>query len=89
MTKHSPFERARRAAESARTKEIEASWWASLPSDTVKTFEREVAAARARGPLEPPPNQAPGTLPNPPRPGHEPKPAKVDRRQGRGGGRNG
>lgn len=84
MTKHSPYERARRAAEAARTKEIEASWWASLPADTARTFEREVAAAKARGPLQPPPNQAPGTAPNPPRPGHEPKPTKADRQQARG-----
>ena len=83
MTKHSPYERARRAAETARIKEIEAGWWAGLPADTARTFEREVAASRARGPLEPPPNQAPGTMPKPPRPGHEPKPSKADRRQPR------
>jgi hypothetical protein len=84
MAKHSPYERARRATETARIKEIEAAWWASLPADTARTFEREVAASRARGPLEPPPNQVPGTMPNPPRPGREPKPSKDDRRQGRG-----
>ncbi|MFN8630032.1 MAG: hypothetical protein U0838_06810 [Chloroflexota bacterium] len=83
MTKHSPYERARRAEETARIKEIEAAWWASVPADQAKAFEREVAASRARGPLEPPPRQAPGTAPNPPRPGHEPKPTKADRRQSR------
>lgn len=84
MTKHSPYERARRAAEAARTKEIEASWWARLPADAAKSFEREVAATMARGPMERQPNQAPGTIPNPPRPGREPKPTKDDRRQARG-----
>ena len=85
MTKHSPFERARRAAESERMKQIEAAWYASIPADTAKAFEREVEAAHARGPLPPPPNQEPGTQPNPPRPGREPKPPKVERRTGRGG----
>jgi hypothetical protein len=85
MTKHSPYERAQRAAETARIKEIEAAWWASLPADTASAFTSDVAAAQARGPLPAPPDQAPGTLPNPPRPGREPKPAKDDRRTGRGG----
>ena len=85
MTKHSPYERARRDAESARTKEIEAAWYASIPADMARAFERDVAAVRARGPLQPPPNQAPGTMPNPPRPGREPKPPKVERRGGRSG----
>ena len=84
MTKHSPFERARRAAETERTKQIEAAWYASIPPETLSAFTRDVAAARARGPLAPPPNQAPGTLPNPPRPGHEPKAPKVDRNATRG-----
>jgi hypothetical protein len=85
MTKHSPYERARRAAETARTKEIAAAWYASIPAETARAFERDVAAARDRGPLQPPPNQAPGTAPNPPRPGREPKPPKVESRGGRGG----
>lgn len=85
MTKHSPYERARRAAETERTKQIEAAWYASIPTDAAKAFERDVDAARARGPLQPPPGQAPGTRPNPPRPGREPKPPKVERRGGRGG----
>lgn len=84
MTKHSPYERARRDAETLRTKEIEAAWYASIPADAARAFEREVAASRARGPVQPPANQAPGTMPNPPRPGREPKPAKAER-HGRGG----
>jgi hypothetical protein len=80
MTKRSPYERAQRAAENERMKEIEAAWRASTPAETAAAFAREVEAARARGPLKPPPDQAPGTLPNPPRPGREPKPPKVDRK---------
>lgn len=83
MTKHSPYERARRAAEAERTKEIAAAWYASIPADVARGFERDVAAAKARGPVAPPPNQAPGTVPNPPREGREPKPAKSEQR-GRG-----
>ncbi len=85
MTKHSPYERARRTAETERTKQIEAAWRASIPADTADAFARDVEAARARGPLQPPPNQAPGTMPNPPRPGREPKPVKEERRPSRGG----
>ena len=85
MTKHSPHERARRAAETERMKQIEAAWYASLPAETAKAFAAEVEVARARGPRQPPPDQPPGTLPNPPRPGREPKPPKDDRRSGRGG----
>ena len=77
MTKHSPYERAQRAAETERMKQVEAAWYASIPA--------EVEAAHARGPLPPPPDMAPGTLPNPPRPGREPKPVKDDRRPSRGG----
>lgn len=84
MTKHSPYERARRAAETERTKEIEAAWYASIPAEAARAFERDVEVARARGPIQPPPNQAPGTMPNPPHPGREPKPAKVDRHGSRG-----
>lgn len=84
MTKRSPYERARRAAESERTKQIASAWYAAIPADAARAFEREVEAARARGPLPPPPNQEPGTRPNPPHPGREPKPPKVERRGGRG-----
>jgi hypothetical protein len=83
MAKHSPYERAQRDAENERIKQIQASWYAAIPADTAKAFERDVAAARARGPLAPPPDQAPGTMPNPPRPGREPRPAKSERPRGR------
>ena len=61
MTKHSRAERERRAAETIRVKEIEAAWLGSLAPDTAKAFTTAVAAARARGPVEPPPPMAPGT----------------------------
>ena len=84
MTKHSKREREQRAAETTRVKEIEAAWTASLPGPVATAFSQSVEAARRRGPLEPPPLQAPGTQPNPPRPGHEPKPPKEERpRRGR------
>ena len=84
MTKHSKREREQRANETTRVKEIEAAWTASLPGPVASAFAESVAAARRRGPLAPPPDQAPGTLPNPPRPGREPKPVKEERpRRGR------
>src|SRR4051794_27848775 len=86
MTKHSPYERARRAAENERMKQVEAAWYGSLSSETARAFPREVEAAHARGRVKPPPNQPRGTLPNPPRPGREPKPPKEERRPSRGGG---
>ena len=61
MTKHSRAERERRAAETIRVKEIEAAWLGSLAPDAAKAFTTAVAAARARGPVEPPPPMAPGT----------------------------
>lgn len=84
MTKHAPYERARRAAETERMKQIEAAWQAAIPAETARAFARDVEAARARGPLMPPPNQPPGTMPNPPRAGREPKPSRDDRPSGRG-----
>jgi hypothetical protein len=84
MTKHSKYERSQRAAESERVRQIESAWYASIPADMSKAFVRDVEAARARGPLPPPPDMAPGTLPNPPRPGHEPKVVKEERRPRRG-----
>ena len=84
MAKHSKYERAKRAAETERTKQIEAAWYAAIPADVAHAFARDVEAAHARGPLPPPPNMAPGTLPNPPRPGREPKPPKAERHGGRG-----
>ena len=44
---------------------------------------KEIEAARARGPLPPPADMAPGTRPNPPRPGREPKPSKEEERRPR------
>ena len=84
MTKRSKHERAQRATETERVREIEAAWAASQPADVTRAFETAVKAARARGPLPPPPDMAPGTMPNPPRPGREPKPPK-DATRGRRG----
>jgi hypothetical protein len=81
MTKHSRSERARRAAETTRLKEVEAAWMGSLSAETAKAFKVSVAAARARGPRERQPDMAPGTAPNPPRPGREPRPSKDDERR--------
>jgi hypothetical protein len=67
MTKHSKRERERRA------EETEAAWIGSLPPAVAKAFATNVEAARARGPEPRRPDMAPGTLPRPPRPGHEPK----------------
>jgi hypothetical protein len=74
LTKYSRAERARRDKQNEDVARIQAAWLASVPSARAKEFEAAVEAARARGPLPPPPDMAPGTLPNPPRPGHEPKP---------------
>jgi len=76
MSKHSKFEREKRTAETERTKQIEAAWYGSLSPEASKSFTREVEAARARGPLPPQPDMAPGTAPRPPRPGREPKPVE-------------
>jgi hypothetical protein len=84
MTKRSRHERAQRATESDRTREIAAAWAASTPADVTRAFEVAVSDARARGPLPPPPDMAPGTAPNPPRPGRGPKPPKVEARGRRG-----
>jgi hypothetical protein len=78
MTKHSRNERDRRAAESARMVEVERAWMGSIPAPVAAEFARAVAAAHARGPLPKQPDMAPGTLPRPPRPGHEPKPKKEE-----------
>lgn len=78
MSKHSAFERSQRAQERARVAEIEQAWQASVPSEVAAGFQAKVQAARERGPSERPPDMAPGTAPNPPRPGREPKP-KPDR----------
>jgi len=82
MTKHSKLEREQRAAESARMAEIQSAWTASIPAPVAAEFAREVAAAQSR-PYVKQPDMAPGTLPNPPRPGREPKPAKEENPRGR------
>ena len=84
MTKRSEFERARHAAANVRIAEIERAWRGSIPADAASKFDAQVRAAKERGPLPPPPNMAPGTMPRPPRPGHEPKPKKLDERERRG-----
>ncbi|HYN47441.1 MAG TPA: hypothetical protein VER83_01165 [Candidatus Nanopelagicales bacterium] len=76
MTKRSKHERAQRVVEADRVRQIQAAWAASTPANVAREFEHAVQSARARGPLPPRPDMAPGTLPNPPRPGHEPKPPK-------------
>jgi hypothetical protein len=55
---------------------IQSAWQASVPAARAKEFDAAVAQARARGPVQPPPDMAKGTMPNPPRPGREPKPKK-------------
>jgi hypothetical protein len=84
VTKHSQFERQKRAAERERTAEIERAWRGSVPADVIASFDAQIAASKARGPLPPPPDMAPGTVPRPPRPGHEPKPPKTETRPRRG-----
>lgn len=76
MAKHSKSERARRVLENENVARIEAAWQASVPAARAKEFAAKVAEARARGPVERPPDMAPGTAPKPPRPGREPKPPK-------------
>jgi hypothetical protein len=83
VTKHSAFERRRRTAETERVAEIERAWRGSLPDDVRRAFDAKVQAAKERGPLPPPPDQPPGTAPNPPRPGREPKPPKAESGHGR------
>jgi hypothetical protein len=73
MAKHSKAERAKRVEQNEAVARIEAAWRQSMPTAKAKEFDQAVAAARARGPLPPQPDMAPGTAPNPPRPGHEPR----------------
>jgi hypothetical protein len=77
MAKHSRYENERRAAETARTKEIEAAWFGSLSKQSAEAFTTAVMAVRARPPEPPPANMAPGTRPNPPK--REPRPSKEER----------
>ena len=80
MAKHSKAERARRKEQNEAVARIEAAWQASVPTAQAKEFARAVDEARARGPVERPPDMAPGTAPRPPRPGREPKPKKEETR---------
>lgn len=82
MAKQSRAARARRAQQNEAVARIEAAWQQSVPADKAKEFAAAVEAARARGPLPPPPDMAPGTAPNPPRPGREPK-MKADENRNR------
>ena len=80
MAKHSKSERAKRVVQNENVARIEAAWQASVPAARAKEFAAKVAEARERGPLPEPPDMAPGTAPNPPRPGHEPKIKKEPQR---------
>ena len=82
MTKHSKLERERRAAESERMVEIGRAWTASIPASVAAEFAKEVAVAQTRV-YERPADMAPGTLPNTPRPGREPKPVREENPRGR------
>ena len=78
MTKRSRHEREQRDAQNVRVKEITADWERRIPPEQAAAFARQVAEARARGPRPPQPDMAPGTAPNPPRPGNEPRPPKKE-----------
>jgi hypothetical protein len=78
MTKHSKFERQRRAEQTVRVQEIERAWQGSIPAPIAAEFAATVKAAKEREPWVQQPDMAPGTAPRPPRPGHEPKPKKDD-----------
>jgi hypothetical protein len=79
VTKRSKYEQEQRKLQTVRVKEIEAAWLGSLPADRAKAFAAAVEVARNRPPDGPPVNMPPGTRPNPPRPGHEPKVPKEER----------
>jgi hypothetical protein len=79
VTKRSKYEQEQRKLQTVRVKEIEAAWLGSLPADRAKAFVAAVEVARNRPPAPPRENMAPGTRPNPPRPGHEPKAPKEER----------
>jgi hypothetical protein len=83
MARHSKAERERRKEQHEAVARIEAAWQGSVPAAKAKEFAQAVAEARARGPQPRPPDMAPGTLPNPPRPGREPKPKKEPTRSRR------
>ena len=78
MTKRSRHEREQRDAANVRAKQITAEWERAIPPERMAAFTLEVEAARARGPRPKQPDMAPGTAPNPPRPGYEPRPPKKE-----------
>jgi hypothetical protein len=78
MTKRSRYEREQRDAANVRVKQITAEWERAVSPERAAAFALEVDAARARGPRPKQPDMAPGTMPNPPRPGHEPRAAKKE-----------
>lgn len=84
MSRYSAQKKERQKAQNDRLVEIERAWRGSIPPDVAASFDAQIRAAKARGPLPPPPDMAPGTPPRPPRPGHEPKPPKTEDRPRRG-----
>jgi hypothetical protein len=83
VVKRSRYEREQRAAQNARIVAIGEAMQRAIPPDVAEAFAKQVEASRARGPIAPPPNMAPGTPPRPPRPGHEPRPPKEEQRRPR------
>jgi hypothetical protein len=75
MTNRSRFDRERRAAEDERIQQIAASWQGRISAADQAAFRQQVELAWAYRP-EPRQDMAPGTAPNPPRPGREPRPPK-------------
>ena len=84
MAKHSRPEREQRKAEAERVREIESAWARSVPPAVAKQFAMDLEVIKARGPLPKRPDMAPGTLPRPPHPGHEPRPPKDTNTRPRG-----
>jgi hypothetical protein len=74
MTSKAKSVRDKRAKQNEDMARIQAAWQASVPAARAKEFQAAVEAMHARGPIQPPPDQPKGTMPNPPRPGREPKP---------------
>ena len=73
MTKRSRYEKAQRVAEDERTRQTAELWMSRLSAAEKSAYSSSVATAHARPPAEPAQNMAPGTRPNPPRPGREPR----------------
>jgi hypothetical protein len=83
VTKHSRYEREQRAAQNIRIQAMGEAMQRAIPPAVAEAFAKQVEASRARGPIAPPPDMAPGTAPRPPRPGHEPRPPKEEKRSPR------